>query len=123
MLMQEFRARGCAAGVVLCCVVVAAGLGADEQKVTIDVGVFDGQGGPVKDLAPADFVVKVKGQARKVLAADFVSVNPEDPGAGAGKEGPRWIVIAVDESSFFEGAERDIRDVACITRGARRPSR
>jgi len=101
------------AGLVLFCFVCAAlGLRADEQKVTIDVGVFDGNGGPVKDLAPADFVVKVKGQARKVLAADFVSVNPEDPAAGAGKEGPRWIVIAVDESSFFQGAEQDIRDVA-----------
>ena len=94
MLMQEFKARSCAAGLVL---LLAAGLVADEPKVTIDVGVFDGQGAPAKDLAPADFVVKVKGQARKVIAADFVSVNPEDPAAAAGKEGPRWIVIAVDE--------------------------
>jgi VWFA-related protein len=107
------------AGLALCCCLLAADAlaASDEPKVTIDVGVFDGHGSPVKDLAAPDFVVKVKGQARKVTAAEFVSVNPEDPGAGASGaagagEGPRWIVIAVDESSLFENSERDVREVA-----------
>jgi hypothetical protein len=94
------------------------GAGADERKVTVDVGVFDGQGQPVKGLGAGDFVVKVKGQVRRVVGAELVSVNPEDPAAGAAagaaagfEEQRRWIVIAVDESSVFAGTERDLLEV------------
>jgi tetratricopeptide (TPR) repeat protein len=102
----------------LSCACIAAHLhaAADERKVTIDVGVFDGQGQPVRGLSAGDFVVKVKGQARTVTGAELVSVNPEDPGTGptgaeAGRQG-RWIVIAIDESSVFAGSQKDLVDVA-----------
>jgi VWFA-related protein len=86
---------------------------ADEQKVWIDVGVFDAQGQPVKDLAAADFTLRVKGQPRKVVKAEFVAANPEDPAAaGANAEPRRWIVLAIDESSMFSGTEHEMRDVA-----------
>jgi VWFA-related protein len=93
----------------------AGGAAADDQKVTIDVGVFDAQGQPVRDLAAGDFTVRVKGQPqpRKVVGAEFVSANPEDPAAGAaGAEPRRWIALVLDESSLFAGTEHDMREVA-----------
>src|SRR5687768_16199925 len=42
------------------------------EVVTVDVGVTDRQGRPVRGLTPADFVVTVAGQPRQVVTAEFV---------------------------------------------------
>jgi VWFA-related protein len=83
---------------------------ADDPRVTVDVGVFDAQGRPVSDLTAADFTIRVKGQPRKVVSAEFVAANPDD---NANSTTPRrWIVIAIDEASLFKGTEKELQDVA-----------
>src|SRR5687768_11548130 len=42
------------------------------EVVTVDVGVVDRQGLPLRGLTPADFVVTVGGQPREVVTAEFV---------------------------------------------------
>jgi VWFA-related protein len=45
--------------------------------VTVDVGVIDQTGKPVDDLRPADFLVKIDGQPRRVVSANLVRIDPE----------------------------------------------
>ena len=45
--------------------------------VTVDVGVIDQTGNPIDDLRPPDFIVKIDGQARRVVSANLVRVDPE----------------------------------------------
>ena len=54
---------------------------ASVDVTSIDVGVVDGSGRPVATLQPADFVVRVNGQPRRVVSAEFVSVVPTTGGA------------------------------------------
>src|SRR5688572_19738546 len=49
------------------------------ELVTVDVTVLDRQGHPLKGLAPADFVVTVGGQPRRVVSAEFVDVTAARP--------------------------------------------
>ena len=42
------------------------------ELVTLDVGVVDRQGVPVRGLTAADFTVSVGGQPRRVVSAEFV---------------------------------------------------
>src|SRR3954451_20564438 len=46
------------------------------EAVSVDVGVVDKQGQPVRDLTPADFRVTVAGRARRVITAEFVDASP-----------------------------------------------
>ena len=46
------------------------------EVVTIDVGVVDRQGLPLRGLGPDDFTVTVGRQARRVVSAEFVDVTP-----------------------------------------------
>ena len=72
------------------------------EVVTVDVGVVDKQGRPMRGLTAADFMVTVAGQQRRVVTAEFVeraapspsttvaaSANPAqvstNEGAGAGR--------------------------------------
>ena len=50
----------------------------------IDVGVVDDRGRPIRDLAPADFTVRIDGNPRRVVSAEWVSLVPA---AGTGKAG------------------------------------
>src|SRR5512132_695663 len=43
------------------------------EVVSLDVGVVDKQGVPVRGLTPADFVVTVAGQPRRIVTADFIA--------------------------------------------------
>ena len=43
------------------------------EVVSLDVGVVDKQGVPVRGLTPADFVVTVAGQQRRIVTAEFVA--------------------------------------------------
>src|SRR5207302_8436852 len=40
----------------------------------VDVTVVDDRGQPVRDLAPADFVVRIDGNPRRVMTAEWVSL-------------------------------------------------
>ncbi len=42
------------------------------EVVTVDVGVIDRQGQPVRGLATNDFTVTVAGQPRRVVSAEYV---------------------------------------------------
>src|SRR5690349_11032785 len=43
--------------------------------ITVDVGVVDGRGNPVEDLAAAEFSVKIDGEVRRVVSAELVKVD------------------------------------------------
>jgi VWFA-related protein len=88
------------------------------EVTSVDVTVVDDRGKPITDLKPADFVVRVDGNARRVVTAEWVSmVTPDTPPAtpptpqpegfssNEGSTGGRLIVIAVDEPNIrFGGA-------------------
>ena len=87
------------------------------EVTSVDVTVVDDRGKPIADLTPADFVVRVDGNPRRVVTAEWVSmVTPESSAAPAaplpegyssneGSTGGRLIVIAVDEPNIrFGGA-------------------
>jgi len=88
------------------------------EVTSVDVAVVDDRGKPITDLTPADFVVRVDGNPRRVVTAEWVSmVTPETPAAAPptplpegfssneSSTGGRLIVIAVDEPNIrFGGA-------------------
>lgn len=47
------------------------------EVVTVDVTVVDGDGRPVLGLRPADFVVDVDGQRRRVVSAEWIALTPD----------------------------------------------
>ena len=49
------------------------------EVVTVDVGVVDKQGRPMRGLTAADFVVTVAGQQRRVVTAEFVERAAPSP--------------------------------------------
>ena len=90
---------------------------AQVDAVSVDVGVLDRQGRPIKDLAASDFTVTVDGRPRRVVAAEFVDVagaraeaarSPAlsmvsaNEGAGVG----RSVVFVVDENTVEPGRLR-----------------
>jgi VWFA-related protein len=87
------------------------------EVTSIDVAVVDDRGKPVEGLAPADFNVRVDGNQRRVVTAEWVPlVTPESTAPAApppppgytsneNSTGGRLIVIAVDEPNIrFGGA-------------------
>lgn len=94
------------------------------EVVTVDVGVVDKHGLPLRGLTPSDFYVTVDGQPRRVVTADFVG-RPSLPAPPAGNEEPwsvstnedanvgRSIVFIVDQSSLdMVGARRVAADAS-----------
>jgi VWFA-related protein len=93
------------------------------ELVTIDVGVIDRQGRPLRGLGPADFVVTVAGQPRRVVSAEFVDgaaaqsgdvsrpdVVPVSTNEGGG--GGRLFVFIVDQSRLEPGNARNVAHAA-----------
>ena len=85
------------------------------EVTSLDVTVVDDKGKPLANLAPPDFVVKIDGNARRVVTAEWVpfggeagSVPPPPPEGYTTNEGStagRLIVIAVDQPNIrFGGA-------------------
>lgn len=126
------------AGVVAMALLVAAG-GADGQQtppqfqslvevLAVDVTVVDGRGAPIEHLAPADFTVRVDGEARRVISAQWIprltaartgGAAPADRPAdsyvsNADAAGSGLVVIAVDEANIKFGAMRPL--LPAITR-------
>lgn len=84
------------------------------EVVTVDVGVVDRQGLPLRGLAPADFVVQVNGQSRRVATAEFMDVAAERTSADAaaglmplstnvGAAVGRLFVFIVDQNTLEQG--------------------
>jgi VWFA-related protein len=93
------------------------------ELVTVDVGVVDRQGQPVRGLEPADFTVTVAGQPRRVVTAEFVDVAASRPnlnvrpdiasistneGGGIG----RLFVFVVDQNTLEPGNARYVATAA-----------
>jgi hypothetical protein len=81
------------------------------EVVTIDAGVADRQGQPLRGLTAADFAVTVDGRPRRVVSAEFVSreepraaaANGRAPGAVSTNEGAaagRLMAFIVDQASM-----------------------
>lgn len=93
------------------------------ELVAIDVGVFDRQGRPVRNLAAADFTVTVAGDARRVVSAEFVDASPgavaerdaADRAAVSSNEGAglgRMFVFVVDQNTLEPGSVRHVSRAA-----------
>jgi VWFA-related protein len=100
---------------------------AGVDVIALDVSVVDGQGRPVADLGPDDFVVEIEGHERAVLSAERVGV---DTAPGAAPESDlaasteayystniapatgRRIVLAVDQSHLDATLARPIMRAA-----------
>jgi hypothetical protein len=89
------------------------------EVVSIDVGVVDRQGQPVRDLGPGDFVVNVAGRPRRVVTAEFVdTASPgadlaqvPDPAAISSNEGAglgRMVMFVVDQNTLEIGSARQV---------------
>ena len=89
------------------------------ELVTIDVGVVDKRGQPLRDLEAADFTVTVGGQPRRVVSAEFVDMSaarrdvapPADvvpistnEGGGVG----RLFAFVVDQNTLEPGNARQV---------------
>ena len=89
--------------------------------VPVDVTVVDGQGRPVRDLAPSDFKVLINGASRRVVTADWISLagggppRPEAPkveGYSSNDQATdgRLIVLAIDQGNIRFGGGRVIKE-------------
>jgi len=92
------------------------------EVVSIDVGVVDRQGQPMRDLGPADFTVTVGRQPRRVVSAEFVDASAQpgpvaradvvpvstNEGGGVG----RLFVFIVDQSTLDPGNARNVARAA-----------
>jgi len=89
------------------------------EVVSLDVGVVDKQGVPVRGLTPADFVVSVAGQQRRIVTAEYVaretapvSPLPQTDGAAistnAGAGVGRLYAFIVDQNTLDLGSARRV---------------
>ena len=91
------------------------------EVVSLDVGVVDKQGVPIRGLTPADFVVTVAGQPRRVVTVDFVNRDAipvptpvQNDGAaistnqGTGAGIGRLYTFIVDQNTLDLGSARRV---------------
>ncbi len=88
----------------------------------MDVTVVDDRGQPIRDLTPADFTVRIDGNVRRVVSAEWLSLvtaakaaappPPEGYTSNENATGGRLIVIAVDEPNIRFGAARGVAAAA-----------
>ena len=92
------------------------------EVTSLDVTVVDDRGKPIPNLAPADFVVKIDGNVRRVVTAEWVpllgeagTAAPAPPDGYSTNEsatGGRLIVIAVDQPNIRFGGAMAINKAA-----------
>jgi VWFA-related protein len=93
------------------------------EVTSLDVSVVDDRGRPIRDLNPPDFVVRIDGNLRRVVSAEWVALTadvsapptPPPPDGYSTNEhstGGRLIVIAVDEPNIRFGAALSISKAA-----------
>ena len=94
--------------------------------IEIDVNVVDRDGIPITDLGASDFRVRIDGEDRRVMQAQYVSLRPEAQSAAtvaprsrevlytsnAEQQRGRLIVIAVDEENILTGEGRHLMRAA-----------
>jgi VWFA-related protein len=89
------------------------------EVTPVDVTVVDDRGQPIRDLAPSDFSVRIDGNPRRVISAEWISLVtagkppavapvPEGYTSNENATGGRLIVIAVDEPNIRFGAARAV---------------
>jgi VWFA-related protein len=89
---------------------------------SVDVTVVDGRGEPVTGLAPGDFTVKIDGEPRRVVSAEWVPLAteaqapdkippppPEGYSSNANATGGRLIVMVIDQPHIRFGGTVGIR--------------
>src|SRR5258706_3157496 len=106
-------------------VLITLGLGAKEAAhqpqqpafqsradiIPVDVSVLDGRGQPVQDLAAADFSVRIDGQPRRVISAEWIPLTargstppeirvPDGYTSNEQSAGGRLIVLAIDQPNI-----------------------
>jgi VWFA-related protein len=85
------------------------------EVTSLDVTVVDDRGRPIADLKPEDFTVRIDGNPRKVVSAEWISLvsdaaapppaPPDGYSSNENSTGGRLIVLAVDEPNIrFGGA-------------------
>jgi tetratricopeptide (TPR) repeat protein len=67
------------------------------ELVTVDVGVVDRQGNPLRGLGAGDFSVTVGGQPRRVVTAEYVDTAAARPAALATVAGPDVVPVSTNE--------------------------
>src|SRR5262245_43520915 len=91
------------------------------ELVTVDVGVVDRQGMPMRGLTSTDFTVTVGGQQRRVVSADYVDTTGRpkaasaDPGAISTNDLAalgRLFVFVVDQGTLEPGNVRHVARAA-----------
>lgn len=89
--------------------------------ITLDVTVLNAGGQQVGDLAPPEFTVRVDGQPRRVVSAQYIRSEgnrPSDAGAAsyftsnAGASRGRLVVIAVDQAQIRAAGARPVLTAA-----------
>jgi VWFA-related protein len=89
------------------------------EVVTVDVGVVDRRGQPLRGLTPADFVVSVGGQPRKVVTAEYIDRSAPRPALPPSPDGAllstnegggvgRLFVFIVDQNTLDLGSARRV---------------
>ena len=86
------------------------------ELTSLDVTVVDGQGRPIEHLLPSDFAVRIDGQMRHVVSAEWVSLKapegrppappPEGYSSNENATGGRLILMVIDQPNipFAAGA-------------------
>ena len=90
--------------------------------VQVDVSAVDGNGRPIADLTAKDFVLRVDGRSRPIVAAQFIKVpsaadapRPSSPvyfSSNTNTSGGRLIMIAVDRTSIATGRAKAALEAA-----------
>ena len=90
--------------------------------VQVDVSAVDDSGRPIPDLNAKDFVLRVDGRARPIVAAQFIKVpsaadapRPASPvyySSNTNTSGGRLIMIAVDRTSIATGRAKAALEAA-----------
>lgn len=89
------------------------------EVTSLDVGAYDSNGRPVTDLTSGDFSVRIDGADRRVVSAEWVSLETEEkppappaPDGYSGNEnatGGRLILLVVDQANIRLGGTMAIR--------------
>jgi VWFA-related protein len=93
------------------------------EVTSLDVSVVDDRGKPITTLTPADFAVRIDGNVRRVVSAEWVGLSNDSSAAPAPPppdgystnetaSGGRLIVIAVDQPSIRFGGAMAINQAA-----------
>jgi len=89
--------------------------------VPVDVSVLDNNGRPVSDLTASDFTLAVDGKPRRIVSAQFISVDrnveaaappPVEYTSNAGATGGRLVMLVIDAGSIQPGRGKAAIDAA-----------